>query len=514
MNHLDPDELFRYAHGLLDDPEDALAQAHVEACVSCRAAADRLRAERGVLKEACAGPRPPQEEVTKMSALVITLPVRPAPALPSPRPGLYSAPMGLTLAASVLGALLAGALFLSPGAPPPLQEAARESDAARLRRTVRTYLSSTGEAKREAKAEILRTGRPAIRLVLEERARLDKAKFLEASDLLLTLKFQGDTSRAAMNLKRSLGRCYEGYDSLDRPKEGPRQWHPAELLDGYHMLSDLGSGDMPVLQIPLPLDLGRNPFYYELADFGFSAKGLDYAIRLGRIIVSTPDRLWPYPDTRNGAGDPRTLDTLLAGLDADKPEERDAAELKLLDLDAWAIDPLKKAAASGSAERKARLARVLAVLEKRLVPPVWGAEPRFASQKLSAAGADLRETIANLRRERGFPGEGHGGLRVDLVLLQLAESIESIRMTGPDLAVQELPSRFACADMVADTRLGVFGYHIGNALDDVSILESLVAIARFAGLDVCIKDGPKPLIWFDTAENIAKLVAEQDKAAK
>jgi len=498
MPHLAPDELLGYAHGWLDDPENAIAQAHVESCGECAATVAELSTEREMLHEAADAPF----KEDPMTALAIPMPAA-RPHVPA-RPGGLS----ITIAAAVLGAFAVGFLvrdarIVAP--PPPQQEIAGESAAARIRRLVRDFVGADAMKAKVAKAELLKTGRPAIRILIQERRALPFEKFRLVSDLLLTIKFQGDRSEAAMNFRRLVAHVrVETGGAWGITSAGLS----TQLFQDFQVLYD--GPAIADSNVTLPEGLGHKPFRYELVDVCLNELDLDYAVRFGRIIVSTPDRLWPYPATSTRKLPEKEVDGFLKGLDAESIDARDDAMRAVLAVDADLADTLRARRPSASANQQAHLDRILEQISRRVGRPAlddactmdtqkpgdkavatfeqlqrelpWG---RFPVVEKSGGGA-----VFTVESEGSNPLPEWSGLRLDLTLMKLQDGVGT---------------RLLCPEMLADSRLTTFVLSGEFPLAKTTGREALVLVSRLSGTDFCYRDGDEPSIWFDTPEEIRKL---------
>lgn len=494
MTHLTPDELFRYIHGLLDDPEDALAQAHLESCARCSEQADRLHKERSVLESACRDPRPPQEEVPAMTALVASFPAAPARSRPV---RLASASMGLTLAASVLGALVAGSLFLSQQSPsaPPAQErpAGPESEEMRLRRLAREFLGDDNARRMAAKAELLKTGPTAIRILLEERQGKPAEVFHRASDLLLTLRFQGESSSEGREFRMRMS-------ATTLHEKEQREDELFDLLCGFPVLAETNGN----LTLPSP-EVCQSLPDYRVLDLMFDAAGLDYAFRFGLLIVAKPEDLWPFPEPERGRPQEEALKRLMARLDSAVLTERDEAERSILRMGTWVAEPLREETKSGSPEYQARVGRILATIERRLSPPRFAPMCALDRQLLSPEGEKLRARL--ISRSAIVTMGNFAGDRLDVALLEAEE------LKGEQMDMQRTMPPVKCSDLLADVPLDRRIVSSGRPV--ITMRDLLVLLTRMvpgADLDFCVVDGPELHVRVDTRAEIAKIVDSQNKA--
>ncbi len=124
--------------------------------------------------------------------------------------------------------------------------------------------------------------------------------------------------------------------------------------------------------------------------------GVEYGWARGRLVVTTPDRLWalahvkaaPLTDLQV-----RTLQAAATQLDDDSPETRDQAARDLLALGEAAIPHLEKLVADAKAERKAQLHALIAKLTPRPAAPVYGEKLAIEGQPVEGDDAKAVEGL-------------------------------------------------------------------------------------------------------------------------
>jgi hypothetical protein len=208
--------------------------------------------------------------------------------------------------------------------------------------------------------EILRLGPGAIRPLLEVRS-------ADIEPLLLELKFGDDAGRPwkALLEKETFSirvtdiALPSAIELLSRPRGWPMTIDPA--------LGDAG-------EKRVTLDLQNRP----LADIlraTCAATGLDYAVVRGRFFFSTPERLWSAPPAKAPrALTPEEVDRvqqLVAKLDDDALDVRDAAAKEILEMGPGAAAVLEARAGEGGPERRGRVRDLVARLRPKLPPPVF-----------------------------------------------------------------------------------------------------------------------------------------------
>ncbi len=175
---------------------------------------------------------------------------------------------------------------------------------------------------------------------------------------------------------------------------------------------------------------GDNRTAIEVLDEVLAPEGLDFVIRRGVVYVARRERIWPRIDAEPpplDAARERELGALMERLDADRIEERDAAERDLLAFGLGARPALEKAAGAGEAEFRDRCRSLL----RRLAAPPEG--PSFAAvsgaraQALEGPDAAARASLEGRKIDVSSPR---------MTLEQLVELLSGIHKApvaiGPD----------------------------------------------------------------------------------
>ncbi len=217
---------------------------------------------------------------------------------------------------------------------------------------------------------ILRLGPVAIRPLLEVRKPeleplIDELRFGERADLAKSLNATKVSFKVAdSGAGSALTRLFQ-----DR---GFRTFIDPTLLD-------------KIEDVKIDIEKDSAPLA-EIARAVCAKAGVEYGWARGRLVITTPDRLWPsapvkaVPLTETQV---KALQAAAAQLDDDSPETRDQAARDILALGEAAIPHLEKLLADAGAELKAQLNAAIAKLTPRPAAPVF-------SEKLAIEGQALK----------------------------------------------------------------------------------------------------------------------------
>jgi hypothetical protein len=352
--------------------------------------------------------------------------------------------------------------------------------------TIRQYVQRYAKDKSlEAKAEILKAGKPAIRVLYEERATAEGERFDELSDVMLTLRFKDEKDPRAIEFRDSMARRMSYLRN--------RELKVDELA--YKVLRDgVRQGEKPVFYPYIDPDvealgiqwkfneeypLGKA--YLEL-DRALAPHKLDWAYRYGVLLISTPGKLWPAAPTGRTltADEQARLKKLIADLDA---PEIDAREKAVKEIPAFGPDaiPLLKAT-EGSADAKARALDLLKQLDERFGAPVWDATCAMDRQSLSAKDQDVANTV-------------NGGVK----LLPDNASFDKVRLD----AVAGMMSRWGgltieVPELIADFKVTI-------AAHGLPLRDALMLMTKTHGLDFYVTD---TRLRIDIRSNVEKVLGK------
>ncbi len=206
-----------------------------------------------------------------------------------------------------------------------------------------------------------------------------------------------------------------------------------------------------------------------------SKTGLEYGWVRGRILFSTPERLWataPEPVKRLTVEQVAALEAAAAKLSDESVDVRDDAAKAILALGSGALPHLERLRDKGDVEFKARIRDLATALAPRSPSPVFVESMAFETQALSADDAGLLKGLA-----------GSITFRVrDLGLT----NVFKLLISQSDLHVD-------VAEGVADARVSYDG-------DSESIADMLYFLTIPYGLDASFGEGRFKI---DTKANIA-----------
>lgn len=356
--------------------------------------------------------------------------------------------------------MILSAVWALLAAPP---QAASPDEAESIRRQVRAFVKDRGL---ESKAAILKSGLPAIRILHEERAGLKDEGFDRLTELLFTLKFRDFKDERTTAFRANMTMIYAstggGAMSVDlllkqisRPRGNPPQ------LFRYHSDMEAVPKEAP-LQYPAGYEADK--LYLEL-DRALNRYGLDWAWRYGVLLVSTPARLWPYPeDKRRLSAEGRAaLQKLVAELDAPDPAVRDRAIREIPSYGREAIPLLREV--GESAEAKLRAADLLKVLEARHGDVVWDTRCAMDRQELEGKDKEIAEQM-------------NGSLK--LVSNAWLRDVRLDTLTG--VLSTSSGIRIECPELIADTKTTFDA-------SGVTLREALLLLSKTQGFDFYVRDG-------------------------
>jgi len=355
-----------------------------------------------------------------------------------------------------------------------------QPDAETIRQHVQRYAK---DKSLDAKAEILKAGKPAIRVLYEERATAEGDRFDELSDLMLTLRFKDERNPRAIEFRDSLARRMSYLRN--------RELKVDELA--YKILRDgVRQGEKPVFYPYIDPDVDalgllwkfgeEHPLgkaYLEL-DRALAPHKIDWAYRYGVLLISTPGKLWPAaPSGRTLSADEQArLKKLIADLDAPEIDAREKAvkEIPMFGPDAV---PLLKAT-EGSADAKARALDLLKQLDERYGAPVWDAGCAMDRQTLSPKDQDAADTV-------------NGGVK----LLPDNASFDNVRLD----AVAGMMSRWGgltieVPELIADLKVTI-------AAHGLPLRDALMLMTKTHGLDFYVTESK---LRIDSKVNVDKAV--------
>lgn len=284
-----------------------------------------------------------------------------------------------------------------------------------IRDDVRTWLKTD---TLDAKESVLRHGALAGRVLWEERAGKGGAEFDRLTDLLFTLRFLDVRDDKALRARDRLA------GKLVRVEAGN--------------LGDLATGVCTHVRLRAMFDTtdaalaipggtaGERPLYLEL-DRALAEQHVDWTVRYGVFLVTTPARLWPAvpaaPD-ENAAARARRL---AEDLDAADVATRDAASRELVRCGRDALPVLRDV--SAPAEAKARAAEAIRRIEALHGEWVWTTTgvldkpPALATQLEAQMGSDMTFTRERLDATLGTIGRAAG------LTVECAPVIADVRIT-------------------------------------------------------------------------------------
>ncbi len=317
-------------------------------------------------------------------------------------------------------------------------------------------LAQDPDANREA---ILKLGPAAIRPLIEVRTP-------ELEPVLRDLKFQGSKELRAKLVDHRFTLRVKG-------------------MKVDHLIRFIGdTAEAPVFVDPglvasvknktVALDLNNAPLE-EYLQTAAEQGGLEYGIVRGCVIVSTPDRLWTWPDER-----PRVLDdAAAAALKAEIAKLKDAspaAERAIAITGISAVPYLEEAAKSIEGAHRDRVRAMAARLRARSAAPLFRPTLSIETQELG----DLGKTILGALRAKKAS--------IDVGDFPLSQAMKLV-----------LPQ----ADVVGETSLAGDKVRVSCDLKNLPAIDVVYFLASSVGFDICYKDGK---VWIDTREAIEKLL--------
>jgi hypothetical protein len=352
--------------------------------------------------------------------------------------------------AAVLGLLLLSAFS-------PLQ-----SDPEAIRQHVQGYVKDQNLGDKEA---ILKFGTVAIPVLYEERSKLQGRTFDSLTEILFTLKFKDHKDSRSVSFRQALGTArwdanYQSYPLnvlLDRVLR--IQDEKLGIINWNYDKDRYPSPDTVEYQKGYEFTNG----YLEI-DRAFSRFNLDWAYRYGVFLVSSPSRLWKYPDDgkRLTPEEEGRLERLATDLDAADPGIREQAVRTIPAFGRKAIAPLKRL--QGSNEAKLRASAVLKLLETRYSQFFWDTDCAIDRQTLEPKD---KETLDKLvEGSRALPASA---------LFQL-DRLDAV--TAAISAASGIPVE--CSDLIADTKITL-------KLAGVSPHHALLLLSKMYGLDFFVR---------------------------
>jgi len=232
------------------------------------------------------------------------------------------------------------------------------------------------------------------------------------------------------------------------------------------------------LETPFVVDLGLAPekrnrriafapgkFDAVLRSF-LEPAGLDYAVVRGRILVSTPDRLWSYPPDRVRVLSPEesaALKESIAKLGDESVQARDDAAAAILDAGVSAVPFLEEALRAPGLEgdRRARIVDLVRRIQARRAPAPFASGLVLERQKAN----DLDRIALEALRERKTRLTIESTLEGAVALVARAAALEA-----------DVPRP------AADRRVGV-------TLGDMPVLDALYFLLASFDLDAALVNG-------------------------
>jgi hypothetical protein len=230
------------------------------------------------------------------------------------------------------------------------------------------------------------------------------------------------------------------------------------------------------------LDL-QNASMKGILDLICARAGLDYGWIRGRLVVSSPDRLWPYPPEKRrrlAEGEIAALKEQIARLKDDSIEVRTDAMQTIEAAGEPALPYLEEAADRGDLEAKSRLRGVIAAIRTRTRPACFARTPAIERQKLDSAG---QAVVATLRERKTEP--------LDAANIQLSAALELL-VSPTGLKVEFAPPARAPK--------------VDCLFDEEPIADAIFFLTAPHGLDVYVRDGR---LIVDTAENVDKAISSK-----
>ncbi|MHC4608215.1 MAG: anti-sigma factor family protein, partial [Planctomycetota bacterium] len=480
--HPDRDDLQDFVYGFLPDESAEAVRDHLGECTECRDRRKLVEDEKKAVAEALA---PLPVSAQDMDRIVSDMLDSPAGGLVGPRSldrkkHIRDPLSSVTRRAIVLG-VTAGVLtffvftllweaFLGPDRPGPRPIPRGNRTTIELRALVNDFLRGDQTAKKS----LLSAGGPAIRILYEERAGKPLPEFRKMSDLMFTLRFLGESDARVLEardlLARELCLVREVTEHYEGMWEHVRSAAALRGPVGFACDASVFRGDVLNRLPPFRTDTsGSGPAWkaYQVLEYATACLGLDYAVRCGTLIVSTPERLWPYPlDDRKPLPDGEMTKHFAA-------LETDEARRALLGGGREVIAFLEKQKAKGPAE-----ARRLEIISRMRARYNGFAFDQNLSLDRQPSDGGLRDALAKTQ----VPGApAFEGDRLDAVLGTLA------RGTGLSL---KHPAP------IADRK--VWAAFAGGPLRD-----ALLLICKLHDLDLCSRNGA---LWIDTRQNIARFL--------
>lgn len=313
-----------------------------------------------------------------------------------------------------------------------------------------------------ARAKVLKMGSAAIRPLLAERSRHGTA--LDA--FLYELKKASDPVEAHAKV----------YESLEKKISFEERTASVAEISGsltteVKILVDPGvpAKDVKFAAKEMPLR--------DALDALARGAGLEFAVRYGVVLISTPDRLWtlpPKPVRELDEKERAEVASLIEELGDDSLDVRDAADKKLRSIGPGARS-LLDAASTGEGEAAARCRAILQAWDRK-------EEPAFPER----CGVD-RQTLT---------GED-------------AKLVDRLRSRDMTIKTAELPLStilkllMSACDLVYDTEVSTEGVQLSVSFESVPSYAILAILTRPFGFDFYVREG---VIRIDTAEEVRKKV--------
>jgi hypothetical protein len=273
-------------------------------------------------------------------------------------------------------------------------------DADSIRDDIRAWLKAD---TLDAKEHVLRHGAHAGRVLWEERAGKSGAEFDRLTDLLFTLRFLDVRDEKVLRARDRLA------GKLVRVEAG----NLGDLATGVCAhLKFRAMYDTTDAALAIPGGTAGEPLLYLELDRALADRHLDWTVRYGVLLVTTPARLWPAVPAAPDENAAERARRLVEDLDAADVATREAASRELVRCGRDALPVLRDV--SAPAEAKARAAEAIRRIEALHGEWVWtttGAldkPPGLAAQLEAQMGSDMTFTRERLDASLGTIGRAAG----------------------------------------------------------------------------------------------------------